>query len=132
LVLLIGVAGCTEYRPVDWNGHSSWAQARSAAVPRGAESQIAGHSTRAGGQWHLVLPGETFSEVAVRYGTATATLAELNGVAPPYRLYAGQVLVIPAGRAKPRTVVAVAKPRPPAIAGREPPVPRSSPIRVDT
>ena len=40
-------------------------------------------------------PGETLSEVAEHYRTPLPTLANLNGVEPPYRVYAGQVLAIP-------------------------------------
>jgi murein DD-endopeptidase MepM/ murein hydrolase activator NlpD len=50
---------------------------------------------------HLVLPGETLSALADRYGIALRDLAEANGLEEPYAVYAGQVLTFPArpGRA---------------------------------
>ena len=38
---------------------------------------------------HRVVVGETLSELAVHYRTSTSSLARLNGIAEPYRLYAG-------------------------------------------
>jgi murein DD-endopeptidase MepM/ murein hydrolase activator NlpD len=45
---------------------------------------------------HLVLPGETLSALADRYGLALRDLAEANGLKAPYPVYAGQVLTLPA------------------------------------
>ena len=28
MLVLVGLAGCTQYQPVAWNGHGSWAEAR--------------------------------------------------------------------------------------------------------
>jgi len=48
---------------------------------------------------HEVRRGDTLSTIAERYGVSTRRLAEANGIAPPYRVYAGQELRIPAGGA---------------------------------
>lgn len=31
MLVLVGLAGCTQYQPVAWNGHGSWAEAQAAA-----------------------------------------------------------------------------------------------------
>jgi murein DD-endopeptidase MepM/ murein hydrolase activator NlpD len=41
---------------------------------------------------HVVQPGETLFSIAQRYGTTSATLARLNGLADPRQVYAGQRL----------------------------------------
>lgn len=42
----------------------------------------------------VVLPGDTLSAIAVRYGTSVAYLAALNAIPNPNLLYPGQVLLI--------------------------------------
>jgi LysM repeat protein len=44
---------------------------------------------------HIVRPGETLSGIAARYGMNMWTLARMNGIANPSRIYVGQRLVIP-------------------------------------
>lgn len=44
---------------------------------------------------HQVQSGESLSVIASRYGLPLGTLAELNGIDKPYRVRAGQVLVLP-------------------------------------
>jgi putative chitinase len=43
--------------------------------------------------------GETLSGIAARYGTTVQAIANANGIHCPSRIYAGQRLVIPGGRA---------------------------------
>ena len=31
ILLILGIGGCTQYQPVGWDGHGSWAAARAAA-----------------------------------------------------------------------------------------------------
>ncbi|NLE77058.1 MAG: peptidoglycan DD-metalloendopeptidase family protein [Chloroflexi bacterium] len=45
---------------------------------------------------HLVRPGETLSEIAVRYGVDAAALAAANGISNPDRIVVGQRLRVPA------------------------------------
>jgi len=86
-------------------------------VPRGYELRVPAHvDLRAGlarvpgnqrfaGQVadtrHKVRSGESLSVIASRYGLPLATLAELNGIDRPYRLRAGQVLVLPDRKGQP-------------------------------
>jgi len=44
---------------------------------------------------HIVQRGETLSGIAARYGTSMWTLARMNGIANPNRIYVGQRLVVP-------------------------------------
>ena len=44
---------------------------------------------------YRIRPGDTLSKIADRYGTTAAALAQLNGIANPNRIYAGQVIRIP-------------------------------------
>jgi murein DD-endopeptidase MepM/ murein hydrolase activator NlpD len=152
-ILLVSLCGCTAYQPVAWNGHGSWAQARVVANARPAmpadldrflndssRRPIAGGAVAgADGGRHLVLPGETLSGVAVRYGTPVAVLAKVNGVQAPYKVYAGQVLAIPgttrrAVKRSPSAPMPAANPPRATVAAQEPPRPvaarRAEPVRV--
>ncbi|HEX6014682.1 MAG TPA: M23 family metallopeptidase [Geminicoccaceae bacterium] len=140
LALLVGAAGCTQYQPVAWDGQGgSWAEARARANARravpedlerflvaGGRRPIAGETVAGSDEGrHLVLPGDTLSEVAERYGTPTATLARINRIAPPFKVYAGQVLAIPpAARGNPR------RPAPPPMVVARPTVPVPAPVLV--
>lgn len=44
---------------------------------------------------YRIQPGDTLSEIAYRFGTTTETLADLNQISDPNRIYAGEVLRIP-------------------------------------
>jgi murein DD-endopeptidase MepM/ murein hydrolase activator NlpD len=141
LSLLVGVAGCTQYQPVAWNGQGgSWAEARAQANARrampedlkrflaaGGRRPIAGETVAGSDEGrHLVLPGDTLSEVAERYGTPTATLARINRIAPPFKLYAGQVLAIP-----PAAPARMRRPAtPPIVVARPPAAPVPTPVLV--
>jgi LysM repeat protein len=54
-------------------------------------SATLGHPTTTGGTY-VVRRGDTLSQIARRFGTTTATLARLNGIANPSFIYTGQVL----------------------------------------
>jgi membrane-bound lytic murein transglycosylase D len=55
---------------------------------------------------HAVQSGESLSVIASRYGLQLSTLAELNGIGKPYRVRAGQVLVLPDKKAQALAVAA--------------------------
>jgi murein DD-endopeptidase MepM/ murein hydrolase activator NlpD len=69
--------------------------------------------------------GQTLSGIAYTYHVAMSELAEVNHLAPPYRILAGGTLLIPMARATPpeeATPTATAGPAPPvAIAALPPP-----------
>jgi murein DD-endopeptidase MepM/ murein hydrolase activator NlpD len=83
--LLLCLAGCTTYQPVDWS--------KRAGGPR-AQPQVAGGMDAVA--QHRVIQGDTLSDLAVRYRMPMGDLARANRIAPPYRLYAGQILTVPA------------------------------------
>jgi murein DD-endopeptidase MepM/ murein hydrolase activator NlpD len=58
-------------------------------------SGIAGRPSVRAGFEHLVLPGETLSEIAERYRLGLSELARANGIQPPYQVYAGQIVSLP-------------------------------------
>lgn len=108
-------------------------------VPRGYELRVPAHvDLRAGlarvpgnqrftGQVaktrHKVQGGESLSVIASRYGLPLTALAELNGIDKPYRVRAGQVLVLPDKKgqhavADPQSVAAAATAKPQADAER--------------
>jgi murein DD-endopeptidase MepM/ murein hydrolase activator NlpD len=122
VVVLVGLAGCTSYQPVEWDGRGSWAAARHA-------SKYSSVTPDRGGQAYKVLPGETLSELAHRYRVPMTSLARLNGVAEPYRLHAGQTLVLPTNVAPPpvvqrRELASAAPIARPAVVTRKLPAPR--------
>jgi len=55
-------------------------------IPRGADSSATTGST------YVVRPGDTLSQIARRFGTTTAALARLNGIANPSLIHVRQVL----------------------------------------
>jgi LysM repeat protein len=48
-----------------------------------------------GGRTYTVRPGDTLGAIAARFGTTTRALAQLNGIANPSLIRAGQVLTLP-------------------------------------
>jgi LysM repeat protein len=73
----------------------------------------------AAGGTYTVQPGDTLSTIAVRFNTTVAAIAQLNGIANPNYIYAGQVLTIPGGGGAPPT-------QPPPPTSPVPPPPPSS------
>ena len=119
VLVLLCLAGCTTYQPVDWNERAG---VRPAPPSDG--------DLAANGQRHQVTRGDTLSELAKRFGVPLRALAGANGLKPPYRLYAGQYLTIPSASggtnaSAPRAVAAVAPARRPAA-----PAPRARPEPV--
>ena len=61
-------------------------------IPRGADSSATtGHPTTTGSTY-VVRPGDRLSQIAQRFGTTTAVLVRLNGIANPSLIHVGQVL----------------------------------------
>lgn len=91
-VMVATVAGCARDGAVE-----SASQATTGSGPAGRGADAAASPVAAGGR-HVVLPGETLSRLAERYGVPMADLARANRIERPYGLHAGQVLTIPGGR----------------------------------
>ena len=68
---------------------------RELVIPSVAGASSPGEPT---GIVHLVSAGETLSDVARRYGVEVAVLAQANGLPDPDRIFAGQLLRVPATR----------------------------------
>lgn len=49
------------------------------------------------GFYYRVLPGDTLSRIAVRFGVSLSSLISCNGLSNPNRIFAGQLLLIPKG-----------------------------------
>jgi LysM repeat protein len=49
------------------------------------------------GQFYTVRWGDTLYRIAVRFGTSVSALMNLNGIANPNRIYAGQTLCVKPG-----------------------------------
>ncbi len=130
ILLMLGVGGCTQYQPVGWDGHGSWVAARAAANQQrpaaGSRTASASYPGR-----HVVQPGETLSELAVRYKTTTTSLASANGMRAPYAVQTGQVLAVPAA-SRQRAPTASPPPRAPVVVARatKPDNKPAAPIRV--
>lgn len=105
ILLIAGLAGCTKYQPLEWHGEGSWSDARAAALARQAaldevRSRADGRdgepaAAASDGLRHRVVPGDTLSGIALRYGVPLATLAHVNAIRPPFQVMAGQVLDVP-------------------------------------
>lgn len=83
LVALLALSACAGNRP--------------APVMSGMDSRFDG---RSGGSTtaYRVSSGDTLNGIANRLGVDAQAIARLNRLQPPYRIYAGQPLLVPAGR----------------------------------
>jgi murein DD-endopeptidase MepM/ murein hydrolase activator NlpD len=106
------------------------------ALHRGQTLFIPGRGgTPGAGGGYTVVPGDTLTRIARRYGTTVPVLAQLNGLAPPYVIKVGQRLILP-GSASTLTATAAPAPGgemiqlPPATPA--PPLPAAASTRVST
>ena len=51
--------------------------------------------TTVGGRTYTIRPGDTLGAIAARFGTTTPVLVQLNGIANPRLIHAGEVLKLP-------------------------------------
>lgn len=83
--------GCTDFQKVHWGGLVPWEEARKAIYDDSGEtSRVVPANAR-----HVVMPGETVSELAVLYRVPSRDIVALNRLTPPYHIYVGQVLRLP-------------------------------------
>lgn len=96
------LAGCTDYKSLRLDDTGTW-------PGRPATASADGTTAAAPGR-HLVLPGETLSELAEQYKVPLSRLIQVNRVKKPYYIYVGQVLTIPGGTLPPAGVAVAAAP----------------------
>jgi len=60
-------------------------------------------SVQPSGTTYIVQPGDTLSDIAARYGTTYQSLAAINNIADPNRIYPGQEIVIDGAAAEAST-----------------------------
>ncbi len=89
----VAVAGCARDGAVDSASTTAGSSGRS-----GGGAADAASSAAVGGR-HIVLPGETLSELAERYGVPLSEFARANRIERPYGVRAGQVLTVPGSAA---------------------------------
>ena len=83
--------GCTDFQQVHWGGLVPWEEARKAIYREtGETSRMVPENAR-----HVVMPGETVSELAVLYRVPSRDIVALNRLTAPYHVYVGQVLRLP-------------------------------------
>jgi LysM repeat protein len=70
------------------------AQATPVPTEQPAAAAVSGAATT-----HTVKPGEWLFSIGRQYNVSPFTLAQVNRIGPPYRIYPGQVLTIPGGQA---------------------------------
>lgn len=112
------VGACTDYKALRLGDVGTWASTGAAG----------GSGPASGAGRHLVMQGETLSELAEQYRVPLRQLIEINRVRKPYHIYVGQVLTIPDGAAQAAGARAVAAPmRSPARQLAAVPVPKPRP-----
>jgi murein DD-endopeptidase MepM/ murein hydrolase activator NlpD len=67
------------------------------SLQKGQKLVIPGQGSAAAPADYEVVSGDTLSRIARQHGTTVATLAQLNGLAPPYTIKIGQRLHLPGG-----------------------------------
>ena len=90
IMVTVAAAGCARDGAVD----SASTRAGSSSGRSGGSATDAASSAAVGGR-HIVLPGETLSELAERYGVTLSELARANRIERPYGVHVGQVFTIP-------------------------------------
>ncbi|MFO1073861.1 MAG: M23 family metallopeptidase [Geminicoccaceae bacterium] len=98
MLLVVGLAACTEYHPVAFDGRGSWAEARAAAARTGAAKAVAPSPSPAAprpAERYLVLPGESLPQLASQYGVASGAATEASARPPAYAARSNQILALP-------------------------------------
>ena len=89
---------------------------------QGQYSPTGSHKAASAGAGYVVQPGDTVYGIAHRHGVELSALAQQNGIAPPYTIAPGQVLVLPGLSAAPGPSLASAAPTGPETAPLAAPV----------
>lgn len=78
----------------DANGWLAYAGATGQSVPTPQVQAYTQPVAQTDGTTYIVQPGDTLSGIASRYGTTYQSLAAINNIADPNRIYPGQEIVI--------------------------------------
>ena len=78
----------------DENSWRAYAGTTGQAVPAPQVQVYTQPVTQTDGTTYIVQPGDTLSGIAARYGTTYQSLAAINNIADPNRIYPGQEIVI--------------------------------------
>ena len=78
----------------DENAWRAYAGATGQAVPAPQVKAYTQPVAQTDGTTYIVQPGDTLSGIAARYGTTYQSLAAINNIADPNRIYPGQEIVI--------------------------------------
>ena len=76
-----------------WNLYAG-ATGQSVPAPQLQAQNYVQPSVQPSGTTYIVQPGDTLSGIATRYGTTYQSLAAINNIADPNRIYPGQEIVI--------------------------------------
>jgi LysM repeat protein len=85
------------HRIISWNRMAKWMAMGVAVLLLSVGAASAQQYNR-----HIVQYGETLQGIAVRYGTTWQQLAAVNNIVNPNRIYAGQILLVPAVQTQPQ------------------------------
>ena len=87
----------------DANAWLSYAGATGQPIPQPQVQEYAQPVAQTDGTTYIVQPGDTLSGIAARYGTTYQSLAAINNIADPNRIYPGQEIVIEGAAAEAST-----------------------------
>ncbi len=109
VALLALIGGCTAYKPLDRGAAVPWAKAyQKANEPEVARGGGPAPVLAGAGRQYRVRRGDRLSDLARAYGVSVQTLAAANQLEPPYVIYVGQLLRVPAPGESERTFAALA------------------------
>ena len=101
-LLVAALTGCTAYQPLSWDKRQGGEPASSASaglghdINRGRSPRVSPIVQRPipASRRHVVMPGDTLSEISVIYSVPLARLASLNKTAPPHTIFVGQEILL--------------------------------------
>jgi murein DD-endopeptidase MepM/ murein hydrolase activator NlpD len=96
LLLTVALAGCATGGGARITTDAGGAMSARPPVVVGADpAATAATQAQAQPQHYRVRPGESLSQIADRLGVGPSVLAQANGIAKPYKVHAGQFLIVP-------------------------------------
>lgn len=104
-LLVAALAGCTAYQPLSWDNRQGRDSGKNGSdsvsmsaydMHRRASPRVSSIVQRPipPSRRHVVMPGDTLSEISVIYSVPISRLASLNKTAPPHTIYVGQEILL--------------------------------------